>query len=75
MNISLDAAGVMELTQLLEFLDDWLATDHGPVNESLARFAGCEAYGVESLRDDLARFTFLLGGSDGEGLFSPRTLK
>jgi hypothetical protein len=28
--------------------------------------------GVESLRDDLARFTFLLGESDGEDLFSPR---
>ena len=25
----------------------------------------------DSLRDDLARFTFLLGESDGEGLFSP----
>ena len=75
MNISLDASDVMELTQLLEFLDDWLATGHGPINESLARFAGCEAYGIESLRDDLARFTFLPGGSDGEGIFSPRTLE
>jgi hypothetical protein len=54
---------------------NWLATDHGPVNESLARFVGCDAYGVESLRDDLARFTFLLGESDGEGIFSPRTLE
>jgi hypothetical protein len=36
-----------------------------------------EAYGVEALRDDLARFTFLLGGSDGEDLFafSPRALE
>jgi hypothetical protein len=71
MNIRLDDA--MELGQLLQFLDDWLSTDHGPVDESLTRFVGCEAYGVESLRDDLARFTFLLGESDGEGLFSPRT--
>ena len=45
------------------------------VNASLTRFVGCEAYGAESLRGDLARFTFLLGGSDGEDLFSPRTLK
>jgi len=74
-NISLDAADGTELGQLLQFLDNWLATDHGPVNESLTRFVGCEAYGVESLRDDLARFTFLLGESDGEGLFSPRTLE
>jgi hypothetical protein len=70
-NLALDDA--MELGQLLQFLDDWLTTDHGPVNESLARFTGCGAYGAESLRDDLARFTFLLGESDGEGLFSPRT--
>ena len=75
MNISLDAADGTEPGQLLQFLDNWLATDHGPVNESLTRFVGCEAYGVESLRDDLARFTFLLGESDGEGLFSPRTLE
>jgi hypothetical protein len=70
-NLSLDDA--MALGQLLQFLDDWLSADHGPVDESLAIFAGCEAYGVESLRDDLARFTFLLGENDGEGLFSPRT--
>jgi hypothetical protein len=71
-NFSLDATDAMELGQLLQFLDDWLSTDHGPVSDSLPRFVGCEAYGVESLRDDLARFTFLLGSSDGEGLFSPR---
>jgi hypothetical protein len=70
-NLSLD--GAKELGQLLRFLDDWLATDHGPINESLTGFVGCGAYGAGSLRDDLARFTFLLGESDGEGLFSPRT--
>jgi hypothetical protein len=70
-NLSPDDA--MELGQLLQFLDDWLATGHGPVDDSLTRFVGCDAYGAESLRDDLARFTFLLGESDGEGLFSPRT--
>jgi hypothetical protein len=70
-NLSPDDA--MKLGQLLRFLDDWLSTDHGPVRESLTRFVGCEAYGTGSLRDDLARFTFLLGESDGEGLFSPRT--
>jgi len=68
-NVSPDDA--MELGQLLQFLDDWLATDHGPVDDSLTRFVGCDAYGVQSLRHDLARFTFLLGESDGEGLFSP----
>lgn len=69
MNVSPDDA--MELGQLLQFLDDWLATDRGPVDDSLTRFVGCDAYGVELLRHDLARFAFLLGESDGEGLFSP----
>jgi hypothetical protein len=44
-------------------MDDWLATDGGAVNESLTRFVGCDAHGVQSLRHDLARFTFLLGES------------
>jgi hypothetical protein len=70
-NFSLAGEDAMELGQLLRFLDDWLATGHGPLNESLTRFAGCNAYGTRSLRDDLARFMFLLGESDGEGLISP----
>jgi hypothetical protein len=70
-NLSLDAADAMELGQLLQFLDDWLSADHGPLNESLTRFVGCDAYGAGSLRRDLARFMFLLGESDGQGLFSP----
>lgn len=36
---------------------------------SLARFAGHPAYGLPQLRQDLERFVFLLGGSDGEPLF------
>jgi hypothetical protein len=31
------------------------------------------AYGLAQLRDDLQRFVFLLGGSDGEALFGPDT--
>jgi hypothetical protein len=70
-NVSLAAEDAMELGQLLQFLDDWLSTGHGPVSESLTRFVGCESYHLESLRGDLARFTFLLGESDGKGFFSP----
>jgi hypothetical protein len=70
-NVSLAAEDAMELGQLLQFLDDWLAAGHGPVSESLTRFVGCESYDLESLRGDLARFMFLLGESDGEGFFSP----
>jgi hypothetical protein len=68
--LSLDDA--MELGQLLQFMDDWLATDREQLGMSLARFIGIDGYGLETLRDDLARFMFLLGETDGEGLFSPR---
>jgi hypothetical protein len=55
----------MELGQLLQLLDDWLATGHEQIGTSLARFIGIDGYGVETLRDDLARFMFLLGETDG----------
>ena len=71
MNLSPDDA--MELGQLLQFLDDWLATDHEQLSTSLVRFIGIAGYGVETLRDDLARFMFLLGETDGGCLFSPQT--
>jgi hypothetical protein len=32
---------------------------------------GHPAYNVGELRQDLDRFTFLLGGDDGESLFGP----
>jgi len=63
----------MELGQLLQFLDDWLWTSHEQLSTSLARFIGIDGYGVETLRDDLARFMFLLGETNGERLFTPRT--
>jgi hypothetical protein len=39
---------------------------------SLNRFIGHPSYGRDELRHDLDRFTFLLGGNDGEPLFQPR---
>ncbi len=39
---------------------------------SLESFAGSHSYGTQQLRADLARFVFLLGGSDGEPLFGPQ---
>jgi hypothetical protein len=38
---------------------------------SLEGFAGSPAYGTRQLRDDLARFIFLLGGRDGEPVLGP----
>jgi hypothetical protein len=42
-------------------------------SDSLTRFVGHPAYGLAQLRDDLQRFVFLLGGSDGKALFGPDT--
>jgi hypothetical protein len=65
----------MEPGQLPQLLDDRLATGHEQIGTPLARFIGIDGYGVETLRDDLARFMFLPGETDGEGLFSPRTVE
>lgn len=37
--------------------------------DSLTTFAGNDAYDLDELHDDLHRFMFLLGLSDGEQLF------
>jgi hypothetical protein len=69
--ISLDMSDAMELAELLQFLGGWLESDHDNLAASLTRFVGSPAYGPGPLRDDLARFRFLLGCSDGEGVFIP----
>jgi hypothetical protein len=55
---------------LLEFLSDWLEFDHENLTASLARFVGSPGYGPDTLRGDFARFRFLLGVTDGEGVFT-----
>jgi hypothetical protein len=45
--------------------------DPGGLGASLAQFVGDPAYGITQLRQDLERFAFLQGGSDGEQLFGP----
>lgn len=66
-----DVADAIELAELLEFLSDWLESDHDILSASLIRFVGSPDYGPDSLRDDFARFRFLLGFTDGEGVFTP----
>jgi hypothetical protein len=68
---SASVGDAIELAELLEFLGNWLESDHGNLAGSLARFIGGTAYGPGSLREDFARFRFLLGATDGEGLFTP----
>jgi hypothetical protein len=70
--ISLDTADAAELAELLQFLAGWLASDPARLAASLRAYTGHPAYGLEQLRSDLDRFTFLLGGNDGEPLFEPR---
>jgi hypothetical protein len=70
-SISLDTADAIELAELLQFLTGWLTADPGTLAPSFLAYVGHPAYGLDTLRADLARFTFLLGGSDGEDLFRP----
>jgi hypothetical protein len=67
--VSLDAADAAELAETLQLIAGWLAADHGTLAPSLLAYIGHPAYGPDALRADLDRFTFLLGGSDGEDLF------
>jgi hypothetical protein len=70
-DLSLDPADAAELAELLQFLSDWLTADHASLGASLTRFTGHPGYDLAQLRNDLSRFTFLLGGNDGEQLFGP----
>jgi hypothetical protein len=49
----------------------WLAAESAPTGASLLDYIGHAAYCPDALRGDPDRFTFLLGGSDGQNLFSP----
>jgi hypothetical protein len=69
--MSLDAVDAAELAELLQFLSQWLSRDPARLGASLADYVGHPAYNVGELRQDLDRFTFLLGGDDGESLFGP----
>lgn len=68
--VNLDTSDAAELAELLQFMHGWLVADGDRLSESLSAFVGNRAYDVDQLRGDLSRFTFLLGGSDGEGLFA-----
>jgi hypothetical protein len=69
----LDVVDAAELAELLQFLAGWLARDPDRLGISLEAFAGHPAYNIGELRQDLDRFTFLLGGDDGKSLFGPGT--
>jgi hypothetical protein len=65
----IDTADAIELAETLQLIARWLTADPERLAASLLDFIGHPAYGPDALRADLDRFTFLLGGSDGEDLF------
>ena len=67
--VTLNASDAAELAEMLQFVADWLNRDPGRLRASLEDFVGHPAYNTPQLREDLERFIFLLGGSDGESLF------
>ena len=67
--IQLPVADAVELTELLQFIYDWLATCHDQLREPLARFVGHPAYDISQLRADLQRLAFLLGADNEDQLF------
>ena len=69
-SISLDTTDAIELAETLRLIARWLAgqTYLERLAASLLQYIGHPAYGPDALRADLNRFTFLLGGNDGEFL-------
>ena len=68
--MELVAEDAVELAEMLSFIRDWLG---GPDEQMLAasfrRFVNPGGYDLAELRSDLAKFAFLIGGSDGEEVF------
>jgi hypothetical protein len=68
--IKIDQIDAAELAELLTFLAGWHTADRGALEESLGRYLGTSGYDLNQLAQDLHRFAFLLGATDGERLFS-----
>jgi hypothetical protein len=69
--ITLALDDAVELTELLQFVDTWLATDPEHLNQSLHRYIGVPGHDTNQIRTTLARFIFLLGGDTEGDLFQP----
>jgi len=55
--MSLDPADTIELTETLDFIAGWLASDPAHLTPSLLDYVGHPAYGPQQLRQDLGRLT------------------
>lgn len=73
MQVILEMGDAMELEQMLDFVARWMKFDHDYLAPSLTRFLGIEVegQGPDSVATDCAKFRFLLGATDGEGIFLP----
>jgi len=72
--ITLDPADAAEIAETLTLLTGWLSGSHKhALADSFAAFIGHPAYNTGTLCADLHRFVFLLGASNGEGLFGEPT--
>lgn len=71
---SIDTVDAAELAELLQFLTNWLASHADHLGASLAAFFAATATRSSSQCIDLHRFTFLLGGNDGEVLSKSASL-
>ena len=70
----LELVDAAEIADTLALISQWLAdADQAQLAASFAGFIGADGYDLTELRTDLARFTFLLGHDDGEGLFGINT--
>lgn len=57
-----------ELAEILQFIADWIAADHEHLETSFAAFIDSRGYDITELQADLNRYSFLLGGNDGQAL-------
>jgi hypothetical protein len=72
--IRLDVGDAIELAELLTLLAEWAAGSQEQIlANSLASYLGSPGYDLTALRNDLRRFVFLLGLSDGQQLFGEPT--
>ncbi len=55
-------------SRILLLITGWLTADPATLAPSFLAHVGHPACGLDALRADLDRFTFLLGGNDGEFL-------
>lgn len=64
--VSIDQADAMELIELLEFVEAWLANAGTTVDATYRRFIDADAYPITALRADLLAWAARLALAPGE---------